>query len=144
MEMLQPPFRPAVSGRIALLLGPIAGAFVSVISLRRMNYPRKASRVLRLTLIAAILVSILLVLTPDFLSRLIGIGTDIAFWLVFPRIQHQEFEDWQNAHPDVLPSNGWRAMGWGLLGLFLFLLTAILVGMILSVLVPSVSQNLAR
>jgi hypothetical protein len=142
--MLQPPFRPAVAGRVAFWLGPIAGALVSVISLRRMNCPAKANRVFLLTLIAAILLAILLILTPDILSRLIGFGAEIAFWLVFPRIQDWEFEDWQNAHPDVLPSNGWRAIGWGLLGLFLFLLTTFLVAMILSMLVPSVSQNLAH
>ena len=40
-EMLKPPFRPNVAGRIAFFFSPIAGALVSVSSLRRMGYPVK-------------------------------------------------------------------------------------------------------
>ena len=140
MEMPKAPFRPAIAGRIAFWLGPIAGALVSVISLRRMNYPAKANRVFVLTLVAAILLSVVLLLTPDGLGRLVGFAAEIAFWLVFPRLQHQQFEDWQAAHPDAQPSNGWLAITWGFAGLLLFLLITILVGFVLAVFIPSMSQ----
>jgi hypothetical protein len=140
MEMLKAPFRAAVAGRIASWLGPIAGALVSVISLRRMNCPAQANRVFVLTLLAAIVLSTVLLLTPDALGRLIGFAAEIAFWLIFPRIQHQQFEDWQSAHPDAQPSNGWLAIGWGFAGLLLFLLITMLVGFILAMFIPGVSR----
>jgi hypothetical protein len=133
--MLRAPFRPAVAGRIAFWFSPIAGALVSVISLRRMNWPAKANRVFLFTVIAAIGLSILLLLIPHGPGRLVGLLSELAFWLVFPRIQHQEFEDWQKAHPDVPPSTGWRAIGWGLVGLLLFLLIFLLIAVTVSFLV---------
>ena len=27
-----------------------------------------------------------------------------------------EFSKWQGAHPSATPSNGWKAIGWGLVG----------------------------
>ena len=97
-----------------------------------MNCPVKANRVFLLTLVAAIALAVLLLLTPDGLGRLIGFGSEIAFWLVFPRIQHQEFENWQEAHPQGTPSNGWLGIGWGLAGMLLFLLILVLMAFVLS------------
>ncbi len=107
--MLKPPFRPNVAGRIAFFFGPIAGAFVSVISLRRMGYPLKAKRIFLWTLAAAAILSVVLLLTPDFLGRIIGLATEIAFYLVFPGLQEREFDQWQADHSDLQPSNGWKA-----------------------------------
>src|SRR5579864_1745073 len=52
-EMLKPPFHPKVAGRIAFWFGPIAGALISVVSLRRTGHPLRAKRVLRWTIAIA-------------------------------------------------------------------------------------------
>jgi hypothetical protein len=121
-EMHKPPFRPGVAGRIAFFFGPIAGALVSVISLRRMGYPVKAKRVFLWTLVAASILAIALILTPDIFGRVIGFAAEIAFYMILPRLQENEFAEWQAIHIDPEPSNGWNAVGWGFAGLILFLL----------------------
>lgn len=40
-ETSKAPWRPKIAGRIAFFFGPVAGALVVVISLRRMGYPQK-------------------------------------------------------------------------------------------------------
>lgn len=118
---------------MAFFFGPIAGASVSIVSLRRMRHPEKAKRVFLWTLLAATLLAVVLLVTPDGLGRLIGLASEFIFYFIFPRIQDHEFEEWQGAHPDVPPSNGWKALGWGVLGLFLFLAIAI----VLTLLIPT-------
>ena len=135
--MLKAPFRPQVAGRIAFFLGPIAGAFISVISLRRMGHPLRAKRILLWTLLAAAILAVVLILTPDFLGRIIGIGSEIAFALIFPKLQDREFTEWQTAHPELEPSNGWKAIGWGLVGTLLFFLAFFVVGFLLALVFPS-------
>lgn len=138
--MLTPPFRPGVAGRIAFVFGPIAGAMVSVISLRRMAHPAKAKRILLLTLLAAVVVAIVVILTPDYLGRVLGLAMELVFYLVYPVLQEKEFGEWQAAHPEVQPSNGWRALGWGFAGLALLLVIVIAVGFALDALgIPGTS-----
>jgi hypothetical protein len=62
------------------------------------------------------------------LGRIVGFAAEIAFYSVYPRLQDAEFALWQQANPGIEPSNGWGAMGWGLLGLLLFVVVTILVG----------------
>jgi disulfide bond formation protein DsbB len=135
--MLRPPFRPPVAGRFAFFFGPIAGAIVSVISLRHMGHPLKARRVLRWTLLAAVILAIVLILIPDALGRPVGLAAEIGFYLIFPRIQDREYDEWQAAHPTVEPSNGWRALGWALLGTLMFLVIAVTVGFLIVWIFPS-------
>jgi hypothetical protein len=135
--MLKPPFRPQVAGRIAFFLSPIAGALVSVISLRRMGYPLRAKRIFLWTLAAAAVLAAVIVLTPAIFGRLIGLGTDIAFYLIFPPLQEKEFAEWHAAHPDMQPSNGWKALGWGFAGTLLFLVVFFLVAIPLTLVFPS-------
>jgi len=118
---------------MAFFFGPIAGASVSIVSLRRMRHPEKAKRVFLWTLLAATLLAVVLLVTSDGLGRVIGLASEAIFYFVFPRIQNHEFEEWEEAHPDLPPSNGWKALGWGVLGLVLFLVIAI----VLALLIPS-------
>ncbi|HET9375146.1 MAG TPA: hypothetical protein VFO40_09245 [Chthoniobacterales bacterium] len=119
-EMLKAPFHPKVAGRIAFFFGPIAGALVSVVSLRRTGHPLRAKQVLRWTLAVAAVLAFILVLLPDALGRLFGLIAEITFYSVYPRLQEDEFEIWQTANPSILPANGWGALLWGFLGVLLF------------------------
>lgn len=136
-ETPKPPFRPQVAGRIAVFFGPVAGALVSVISLRRMGLPLKAKRTLRWTLLATAVLAAVLLATPDVYGRVIGLGAEISFYLFYPRLQQAEYAAWQSAHTDVEPSNGWRAVGWGIIGLVLFFVIFIVVAIPMSILFPS-------
>jgi hypothetical protein len=59
---------------IAFFFGPVAGALVSVISLRRMGFPLKAKRALLWTLLATAVLAAVLLATPDVYGRAIGFG----------------------------------------------------------------------
>lgn len=131
LEAPRPPFRPGVVGRIAFFFSIVAGALVSIINLRRMGHPEKAKKVFWLTLLSTVAIATALLLMPDALGRLTGLGLEIAWYFVFPKIQMREFVQWEAAHPDVIPSSGWRALGWGFLGSALFLLIILLVGAII-------------
>ena len=135
-ERLTPPFEPAVAGRIAFFFGPIAGALVSVVSLRRTGHPLRARQVLRWTIAVAAVLSLVLILLPDGLGRLFGFVAEITFYTVYPKLQNDEFAIWQTANPGVLPSNGWKALSWGFLGAVLFFVVAILIAVPLGIFFP--------
>jgi FtsH-binding integral membrane protein len=135
-ERLTPPFEPAVAGRIAFFFGPIAGALVSVVSLRRTGHPLRARQVLRWTIAVAAVMAIVLILLPEGLGRLFGFVAEITFYTVYPKLQKDEFAIWQTANPGVKPSNGWKALGWGFLGLVLFFVVAMLIVIPLETLFP--------
>jgi hypothetical protein len=113
-------FRPKVAGKIAFFFGPVAGALVSVINLRRTGYPLKAKRVLLWTLVGAAGLAAIIIVIPDVLGRVVGLGAEIAFYKIYPGLQEKEFEAWQSANPDLQPLNGWKALGWGFAGLAIF------------------------
>ena len=136
-EQLTPPFSPPVAGRIAFFFGPIAGALVSVVSLRRTGHPLRARQILRWTISVAAVMSIVLLLLPDALGRLFGLVAEFTFYSVYPKLQMDEFAAWQTANPGVEPSNGWKAMICGFFGLLLFLVIAMLIMIPLGVLFPS-------
>jgi hypothetical protein len=46
-EMPKSPFEPKLAGRIDFFFGPIAGALVSVVSLRRSGHPLRSGKILR-------------------------------------------------------------------------------------------------
>jgi len=81
--------------------------------------------------------AVAILLLPDALGRLFGIAAEITFYSVYPRLQKQEFDLWQSANPGLLPLNGWRAIGWGFLGLFLFFAIAMVIIIPLMMLFPS-------
>ncbi len=136
-EMVKRPYRPKAVGTIAFFFGPVAGALVSVINLRRYGYPLKATRVLQWTLLATILLAAVIVVTPDPFARILGLVAEFVFYKVYSGLQQKEFEQWQTANPGVEPLSGWGAIGWGLLGLFLFFVVVVLVGAVLGYFFPS-------
>lgn len=138
-EMSKAPYRPKVVGTIAFFFGPMAGAIVSVINLRRFGYPLKAKQVFLWSLAATAGLAVVLMLTPDVLARGIGIGAEIAFYKVYSSLQEKEFAAWRTANPQIEPLNGWRAMGWGFAGLTLFLLVFFVVAFPLTILFPSLT-----
>jgi hypothetical protein len=135
--MLKPPYGPKVAGRMAFFFGPIAGALVTVVNLRRTGHPVKAKRIFLWTLLATAVLGAILILLPDLLGRLAGLAAEIAFYCVYPPLQENEFNEWQAEHPEVPPSNGWKALGWGLLGIVLFLLVCFLVSLPIALIFPN-------
>jgi len=135
-EVSNAPWRPKVAGRIAFFFGPVAGALVVVASLRRMGHPQSAKKVLLLALGMAAAEAVIIYFIPDALSRLVGFGAEIAFLLIFPVFMENEFSEWQGAHPSATPSNGWKAIGWGLVGTAVLLLIFFLMFVGLSALSP--------
>jgi hypothetical protein len=130
--MPKPPFRPRAAGTIGFFFSIVAGALVSVISLRRMGYAQKAKKVLWVTLLGSAVAATILILIPDALGRPVGLGLEGVWFVIFPKIQNQEFTQWQAAHPDVTPSSGWKAIGWGFLGVAVFFLIGVLMAILLT------------
>jgi hypothetical protein len=64
-------------GRVAFFFGPVAGALIVAISLRRMSYERTAKKVMLLALAAAVAEAVILFFIPDALSRLVGFGSEL-------------------------------------------------------------------
>lgn len=135
--MNKAPYRPAIAGRIAFFFGPVAGAIISVINLRRFGYPLKAKRVFLWTLVAAVAVAAVLILLPDLLGRVFGLAAEFTFYKVYAALQEKEFAEWQTAHPDIQPLNGWGAIGWGFVGLVLFVAIFFIVAFPLAIFFPS-------
>jgi hypothetical protein len=136
-QMSIAPWRPKAAGRIAFFFGPVAGALVVAISLRRMGYEQIAKKVLLLALgVTAAEVGVLL-FVPEFLSRFVAFGAHVVLLLIFPVLMEKEFSEWQTTHPNAMPSNGWNAIGWGLVGSVLFFVIAFLVFLGLSALLSS-------
>ncbi len=98
-----------------------------------MGYSQKAKRVLWITVLGATAVATILILIPRAPGRLIGLGLEGVWYFVFPKIQDQEFRQWEATHPDVVPSSGWKALGWGFAGFAAFLAIAIAIGVLLDV-----------
>ena len=106
-------------------------------SLRRAGYPLRSGKILRWTLLVSAVLALVLLLLPDGLGRLFGLAAEITFYTVYPRLQDDEFQKWQGANPGLLPSSGWGAIGWGILGMLLFVVVAIVVAIPLMILFPS-------
>ena len=70
---------------------------------------------------------ILALFIPVALSPFVGLGAEIAFLFIFPSFLKKEFSEWQATHPSAIPSNGWNAIGWGVVGAGVFLFTYVLV-----------------
>jgi len=82
-------------------------------------------------MLGAAVVATILILIPDAPGRLVGIGLEGGWFFVFPKIQDQEFTQWEAMHPDIKPSSGWKALGWGIAGLAVFVVIAIAVSILL-------------
>jgi hypothetical protein len=130
-ELLKPPFTPKAAGRIAFFFGPFAGALVSVISLRRMGRPEQASKALSVALFGSLGLAIVLFFIPESFARLVGLGAEFVFYHIFKDLQKDEFAEWQAANASIQPSSGWLAVGWGFLGLLLFLIAFFVVFVVL-------------
>jgi hypothetical protein len=136
-QMRIAPWRPKAAGRVAFFFGPVAGALVVAISLRRMGYEQIARKVTLLALGVTIAEVSILLFIPEFLVRFVALGAHVAFLLIFPVLMEKEFSEWQSTHPNAMPSNGWNAIGWGLVGTVLYFVIAFLVFLGLSALLPS-------
>ena len=134
-EAPKAPWRPKVAGVIAFFFGPFAGALVVAISLRRMGHPQSARKILWLALALGLVEGVVLFFVPDTFARLVGLGAEVAFLLFFPVLMEKEFNEWQATH-SISPSNGWKAIGWGLIGMVLLVIVIFLTSVALYALFP--------
>ena len=82
-------------------------------------------------MLGATLIATILILIPAALGRFFGLGLEVVGYLVYPKIQDLEFREWEATHPDIVPSRGWKAVGWGFAGLAAFLAIFIAIGILL-------------
>jgi hypothetical protein len=135
-ETPKPPWRPTTAASICFFFTPVGGALVSAISLRRMGYQEKAWKVLWCTGLAFVPIAVIVSFTPPLLSRVLALGIEAAGCMIFPVIQGREFGAWEATHTGTMPSSGWKAIGWGLIGLLLFLVIVFPVVMVLAMIFP--------
>ncbi len=87
-------------------------------------------------LCAAVALSVVLYFVPDAAARLVGLCAEIAFLLFFPVYMEGDFNKWQEANPAATPANGWIAIGWGFVGIAMFIVVAVVVSLALAFLLP--------
>jgi len=92
-----------------------------------MRHPDKAQKVSALALSIAVVYAVVVFFIPEGFSRILGFAAEAAFYFTFQKIQEREFTEWQTANSSLLPSNGWKAVGWGFAGLILFVLIFFLI-----------------
>jgi hypothetical protein len=135
LSWTKPPWKPRVSGRMGFWFGPLAGGIVAFVNLRRLGARRKANLTLLSTLATLILVLVILIYVIPYnllriLDKFIVLGIEVAGFKIFPSIQSKDFETWQVNHPGANTANGWKAMGWGILGLLSYFALIVLVVML--------------
>jgi len=127
----KPPWRPKVAGYVAFLLGPMAGALVAAASFRRMGQTRKARQTILYTLFACtVFMSLFLLGLPDKapIKPIILMAVEGAGFSIFPSIVRGEYVKWKRENPGAKPRNDYASIGWGLLGFFLYVALAGIVG----------------
>jgi hypothetical protein len=117
------PWRPKVAGYAGLLLGPMAGALVAAVSLRRMGQLEKAQKTVFYTLLlcmAFLIVFILGIPSDAPIKKFILLAVAGAGYSVFPSVIREDYVKWRAANPAGKPRNDWAAIGWGLLGALIY------------------------
>jgi hypothetical protein len=126
----KPPWRPKVSGYVAFLLGPVAGALVAAASFRSMGLPRKARQTVLYTLLltAMFLIPFLLAIPTNApIKKFIWLAVEGAGYSVFPSLVREEYVKWRAENPDVKPRNDYTSIGWGIVGLFIYVTMMVLI-----------------
>jgi hypothetical protein len=119
----KPPWRPKVSGYVAFLLGPVAGALVAAASFRGMGHGRKARQTLVYTVLltATFLIPFLLAIPADApIKKFILLAVEGAGYSVFPSLVREEYVKWRAVNPDVKPRNDYASIGWGIVGFVIY------------------------
>ena len=123
----KPPWRPKVAGYVALILGPMAGAFVAAASFRSMGLAKKAQQTVFYTLLLCIafLVPFLLRIPADApVTKILTLAVAGAGYSVFPSIVREDYAKWKDSNPGVKPRNDYTSIGWGVLGALLYVTMA--------------------
>lgn len=126
----KPPWRPRVSGYVAFILGPIAGALVAAASFRSMGETQKAQRTIFYTLLLCIafLIPFILAIPADApIKKIILLAVEGAGYSVFPSILREDYLKWKAANNGVKPRNDYASIGWGLLGALMYLTMGVLI-----------------
>jgi MFS family permease len=126
----KPPWRPKVSGYVAFILGPVAGALVAAASFRSMGQRRKAQQTVFYTIllcIAFLIPFILGIPAGAPIKKIIGLAVEGAGYSVFPSVLREDYVKWKQTNPGVKPRNDYASIGWGVLGALMYLTMAALI-----------------
>ncbi len=82
-------------------------------------------------MLGATVVATILILIPVAPGHLVGLALEGVWYFVFSKIQDQEFGQWEATHNGVMPSSGWKALGWGFVGLAVFVAIIVLMAIFL-------------
>jgi hypothetical protein len=91
-----------------------------------MGKPDKANWTLGLTLIGVVIYSVILARSSANEAETMGefLGNAVSPFL-YPAIQWGDFKNWELNERETY--NGWRSIGWGFLGMIIFLLLSFIV-----------------
>ncbi len=113
-----PPWTPLAATWATIFLGPLAGALVTAVNLRRLSRPDKAlfalvTGLVSLGLLGAIWISGLGVGDRGLLTYLLLSAGNIGLYLY---LQQADFAAWVRTHPRDMPTSPWAAASWALIG----------------------------
>ncbi len=113
-----PPWSPLAATWATIFLGPLAGALVTAVNLRRLARPDKAlfalvTGLVSLGLLGAIWISGLGVGDRGLLTYLLLSAGNIGLYLY---LQQADFATWVRTHPRDVPVTPWAAASWALIG----------------------------
>jgi formate-dependent nitrite reductase membrane component NrfD len=136
-KIAPPPWSPHIPAITAFFLGIGGGLAVSYVNLRRFGKER-TDTIIPLGLLggASLVVSLLL---PQVIPSIVKY---IVIALIFYFYHKNEFEEWEKNDPIGYPDNWWTAIGWGLLGLLIYLTIIVLFFMIFDIPFLPQSRNL--
>jgi len=101
------------------LLGPLAGALVTYVNLKRLGQGRKGRLVFGWSIVATVPLFAALIYLPAEITKVLGVAVEGTGAALFPWLQKQPFEKWEQANPGAVHANKWKSVGWGLLGMVL-------------------------
>jgi H+/Cl- antiporter ClcA len=125
-DVSTPPWSLWVVGSIGFLFGPVASALITYFNFKWMGKPDKANWTLGLTLIGVVIYSVILARSSANEAETMGefLGNAVSPFL-YPAIQWGDFKNWELNERETY--NGWRSIGWGFLGMIIFLLLSFIV-----------------
>ena len=124
------PWKPRVVPEMTILFGPLAGAIVTALTLKRLNEARKGLWTLAGGVLVSLVVTYIAYHATWQGALVLGAIVQIGAALLYLHLQSDPFENWELRFATARARSEWSALGWAVLGLVLMVL-----------LVPVVNSN---
>ena len=115
---------------MTILFGPLAGAIVTALTLKRLDEARKGLWTLVLGALASLVVTYVAYHATWQGAIVLGVIVQIGAALLYLHLQSDPFENWELRFATARARNEWSALGWAVLGL-----------VVMALLVPVVNSN---